>query len=280
MNYTESQKKIEQNFISELNQDNEKFIHVPLKILKLESMEHEVDIIETLGKISNIVKEIKDLSSSFDTFYDIIQITNNFLFDVVKIQGNPYDYYHPNNSFLNKVLETKAGNPVSISIIYQEICRQLGFDLTGIGIPGHYLLKYGHGESLIFLDPYNKGVLLTKKEVLQITNKKNKQSNTNIKVAEDSIKEYGPRKTILRVLNNLKYSYSSIKNFEKSLLISNMILKIQPNNIENLVHMVSLHKELNNESDALELLDNFIEKSPEDSPITINLLNIRKKLFN
>ena len=62
--------------------------------------------------------------------------------------------------------------------------------------------------------------------------------------------------------------------------ITNMILKIQPNNIENLVHMVSLHKELNNESDALELLDNFIEKSPEDSPITINLLNIRKKLFN
>ncbi len=44
--------------------------------------------------------------------------------------------------------------------------------------------------------------------------------------------------------------------------------------------MVSLHKEMDNFSDALELLDNFIEKSPEDSPITVDLINIRKKLFN
>ncbi|MBM31950.1 MAG: hypothetical protein CL764_03725 [Chloroflexi bacterium] len=279
MNYTESQKKFEQSFVSDINQENQKFINVPLMILKLESMYHEVDVIETLGKISNITKEIKETTTAFDTFYDIIQSTNNYLFDVIKIQGNSLDYHHPNNSFLNKVLQTKTGNPVSISIIYQEICRQLGFDLMGIGIPEHYLLKHGNGESLIFLDPYNKGVLLTKKEVLQITNKKNKHS-TNIKVSEDSIKEYGPRKTVLRVLNNLKFSFSSINEFDKALWISNIILKIQPNNIQNLMHLISLHKELNNDSRALEILDNYIEKSPEDSPITINLINIRKKLFN
>ena len=66
MNYTESQKKFEQSFVSDINQENQKFIHVPLMILKLESMYHEVDVIETLGKISNITKEIKETTTAFD----------------------------------------------------------------------------------------------------------------------------------------------------------------------------------------------------------------------
>ena len=281
MDYSESLKKIINWIISEVTQDNENHIHVPLMVLNLESIEFQkLDIIENLGVISGIAREVKELNSSFDTFYDIIQNVNHVLFEIHGIHGNVSDYHNPENSFLSKVLETKSGNPVSISIIYQEICRQLGFHLTGIGIPGHYLLKYGEKESLIFMDPYNKGVLLTKKEVLQITNKKNKKNNSNIKILDSHIEEFGPRKTILRVLNNLKYSYSSVEEFEKALCISDIILKIQPNNLQNLIHMVSLHKEMDNFSDALELLDNFIEKSPEDSPITVDLINIRKKLFN
>jgi regulator of sirC expression with transglutaminase-like and TPR domain len=281
MDYSESLKKINDWIISEVTQDNEKHIHVPLMVLNLESIEFQgLDIIETLGKISGITREVKELNSSFDTFYDIIQNVNHVLFEIHGIHGNTSDYHNPKNSFLNKVLETKSGNPVSISIIYQEICRQLGFHLTGIGIPGHYLLKYGKKESLIFLSPYDKGVLLTKKEVLQISNKKNRKNNTNIKILDSNIEEFGPRKTILRVLNNLKYSYSSVKEFEKALCISNIILKIQPKNLQNLIHLISLHKEIGNFSDALELLDNFIEKSPEYNPITVNLINIRKKLFN
>ena len=268
-------------FISKVTNANEETINVPLMVLNLATREYEnLDVISTLGEISGFVQEVNNSTSSFDTFYDVIQNVNHILFEIHEIHGDTSDYHNPKNSYLNKVIETKTGNPVSISIIYKEICRQLGFNLTGIGIPRHYLLKYGKNESLIFIDPYNKGVLLTKKEVIQIANKKNKLAQSNSKISEDNIQNFGSRKTILRVLNNLKYSYSSIGKFEKAVWISNLILNIQPDNIQNLMHLVSLHKKLDNSSDALDLLDGFIERSPNNSPITINLKNLRNKLFN
>ena len=281
MNNSVSQEVFDKLFISKVTNTNEHIINVPLMALNLASREYEnLDVISTLGKISGFVQEIKDLSSSFDTFYDVIQNVNNFLFEIHGIHGNTVDYHNPENSYLNKVIEKKSGNPVSLSIIYQEICRQLGFNLNGVGIPGHYLLKYGKDESLIFINPYNKGVLLTKREVIQITNRKNNQNNSGSKFVEENIQDFGPRKTILRVLNNLKFSYSSIEEFEKAVWISNLIQSIQPNNLQNLMHLVNLHKKLDNFSDALELVDNFIKRSPDNSPITINLRNIKNKLSN
>lgn len=276
-----SQDNFDKLFISKVTNAKEETINVPLMVLNLATREYEnLDVISTLGKISGFVQEVKDSTSSFDTFYDVIQNVNHVLFKIHEIHGNTSDYHSPKNSYLNKVIETKSGNPVSISIIYKEICRQLGFNLTGVGIPRHYLLKYGKNESLIFIDPYNKGVLLTKKEVIQIANKKNKLAQSNSKISEDNIQNFGSRKTILRVLNNLKYSYSSVGSFEKAVWISNLILNIQPDNLQNLMHLVSLHKKLDNSSDALDLLDGFIERSPNNSPITINLKNLRNKLFN
>ncbi len=56
--------------------------------------------------------------------------------------GNTEDYYSADNSDLSLVLERKRGIPITLAIIYIEIGWALGFDLRGIGFPGHFLV--GH----------------------------------------------------------------------------------------------------------------------------------------
>lgn len=73
------------------------------------------------------------------------------------LRGNRSNYYAPANSYLNRVLETRLGIPLSLSLIYIFTAHRAGWDAWGINTPGHYLCAV---QGLI-LDPYHGGILLS-----------------------------------------------------------------------------------------------------------------------
>lgn len=69
------------------------------------------------------------------------------------IGGNVEDYYAPDNSFLNRVLETRRGIPISLSILWIEIGRRAGAEVVGVGLPGHFVVSV-EGQ---LVDPFHYG---------------------------------------------------------------------------------------------------------------------------
>ncbi|MGH8875097.1 MAG: transglutaminase family protein [Acidimicrobiia bacterium] len=67
--------------------------------------------------------------------------------------GNVDDYYHPDNSFLNRVLDTRRGIPITLSVIWIEVGRRAGLEMEGVGLPGHFLV-YASGQ---LVDPFHGG---------------------------------------------------------------------------------------------------------------------------
>ena len=51
--------------------------------------------------------------------------------------GDRVDYHHPHNSFLNHVIEHRAGLPISAAALWFLICHRLGFTVRLLAIPGH-----------------------------------------------------------------------------------------------------------------------------------------------
>src|SRR5689334_8183875 len=74
--------------------------------------------------------------------FEIIAGINRYLFEEEGFSGNSDDYYDPRNSFLNEVMDRKTGIPIMLSTIYLEIAGRLDFPLVGVGMPGHFLVKY------------------------------------------------------------------------------------------------------------------------------------------
>lgn len=70
--------------------------------------------------------------------------------------GNTANYYAPENSDLSSVLARRSGIPITLAIVYIDIGRALGFDLRGVGFPGHFLVgQYGdNGQELALIDPF------------------------------------------------------------------------------------------------------------------------------
>ena len=86
------------------------------------------------------------------TARETIALLNRVLFDEEGLRGNRDDYYDPRNSFLNDVLDRKLGIPITLSVIYMDVARRVGFPIAGTGMPGHFLLK--HYDADVGRDPH------------------------------------------------------------------------------------------------------------------------------
>lgn len=88
---------------------------------------------------------------------------NHYLFTEQGFRGNTKQYYDVENSYLNRVLDRRVGIPISLSAVYLLVGKRLGLPLQGIGMPGHFLVKYAAPGYQIFIDCFNSGALLTEK---------------------------------------------------------------------------------------------------------------------
>ncbi|MCH2230748.1 MAG: transglutaminase-like domain-containing protein [Crocinitomicaceae bacterium] len=87
------------------------------------------------------------------TAYEKVKIFNNVFYGKHGFSGNSKDYNSPMNSYLNTVLETRKGNPLSLCIIYSVIAQSLEMPIYGVNLPNHFVLTYLDEDNI---NPYIK----------------------------------------------------------------------------------------------------------------------------
>jgi len=89
---------------------------------------------------------------------------SRMLFEEDGFRGNTEDYYSVGNSLLDRVLATRMGIPISLSVLFAAVCSRVGVELDMIGLPGHFLVAtrpQAVGEERVFVDVFHGGRLLT-----------------------------------------------------------------------------------------------------------------------
>jgi len=107
-----------------------------------------------------------------------IRVINHIIYNIHKFGRNNTDFYSPKNSYLNQVLESKKGNPISLAILYLIITEKLELPVYGVNLPKNFILAYAEKlydtaletdiENKIvsfYINPYNNGAVLTKREI-------------------------------------------------------------------------------------------------------------------
>ncbi len=97
----------------------------------------------------------------------ILGIMSQYLFSELDFSGNEQNYYDPDNSYLNRVVDRRLGNPISLCLTYLVIARRLSLPVVGIGMPGHFLCRYQSSTGEAYVDAFNRGRLLTKAECIK-----------------------------------------------------------------------------------------------------------------
>ncbi|MBX7046097.1 MAG: transglutaminase-like domain-containing protein [Ignavibacteria bacterium] len=136
----------------------------------------------------------------------VINLINNFLFYQKGYKGNSENFYEPENTFLNDVMERKKGIPISLSILYLLLCKRLNLPAYGVNLPAHFIIKYIDNNDEFYIDPFNKGIVISKSEAVKFLSrigltKEDFENISFLKPAED-------KDIIRRTLNNLVNIYT------------------------------------------------------------------------
>jgi len=215
------------------------------------------------GRIEDLACRVKRQVPDLGDPSESITALNRVLFEEERFRGNGEDYYDPRNSFLNDVLDRKLGIPITLAVLYMEVARRVGFPLVGVGMPGHFLLKHYDVEGReILIDPFNRGSILTAKDCQRALDE---IYGGQMPLQPEFLMAVSRRQVLVRMLNNLKSIYLSVRNFRKALPVVDLILAIYPRSPEDVKQRALLRWSLGQPRGALADLDDYLKMSPDAS---------------
>jgi regulator of sirC expression with transglutaminase-like and TPR domain len=116
---------------------------------------------------------------------------NKIIFGVHGFTGNKENYTSPLNSYINTVIETKKGNPLSLCIVYSIVASQLNLPIFGVNLPNHFILAYidQNGTNnflsnaneygvLFYINAFSKGTIFQKEDITQFLTGINQKPQT------------------------------------------------------------------------------------------------------
>lgn len=161
--------------------------------------------------------KIRDYVTVNSSKMELIQGMNWYLFNKYGLGPNRNNYYDPQNSYLNRVLDRKKGIPVTMSVIYMLVADRLGFKLRGVGLPGHFLLTDFKKPGKFYLDVYNSGKLLTTSDCQKIVER------AGVTFDEKYLQPVHNRDILSRILRNLMYAFKREENDEQHTFYESLV---------------------------------------------------------
>ena len=150
----------------------------------------------------------------------ILATINHYLFSELQFSGDEQNYYDPDNSYLNRVVDNRAGNAISLCLVYLFVTRRLRLPITGIGMPGYFLARFQSSTGETYVDAFNRGKLLTKADCVKYL------LQTSHGFQESYLVPISPRRILLRICSNLHQIYGELDLVEETNRIQHYIIAL------------------------------------------------------
>ena len=172
-----------------------------------------VDFERALAELDRLGRELAELDPA-DTPETQASACRQVLGELNGFAGDRDDYDNPDNSMLDLVLDRRRGLPILLSVIYVEVARRADIPLSGVGLPGHYVVGHFGAHPPLLFDPFAGGVL---------------GPVVAPEVAEIYVRPWRPHETALRMLTNLTAAFSARGDLPRTMRAAELRLALPLN---------------------------------------------------
>lgn len=199
-----------------------------------------VDVIGYCQQLDEIARTVADVRPGLSAplRYEALR---DVLVGHYDFRGNRDDYYSPDNSYLNRVVDSRRGLPITLSLIWIEVARRLKWPVGGVGLPGHFVLRLDDPERFIIADPFHEGRSLSLEDCQQVVKK---QSEGKSKFSQELLKAIGTRAILARLLNNLRNVYQQNGNLLRLREVLQHCYALDPSDATMLFELALVHQRL------------------------------------
>ena len=190
----------------------------------------ELDVQQVLGDVDQLLARLQRRLPADAPALHRLRMLNQFFYRDLGFGGNVNNYYDPDNSYLNAVLRTRMGIPISLAVLWMELAQGLHLQIHGISFPGHFLVKVNLPKGQVVLDPF-VGQSLSREEL--------SERLAPYQQMQDPAQEFDvplglylqaarPRDILARLLRNLKEIHRSQSDAQRLLAVQNRLVILLP----------------------------------------------------
>jgi len=194
--------------------------------------------LNVMGELARIKLKSCRGSAPADRIVPILRL----LYGELGFRGNVTDFYDPQNSFLNHVIDRRTGNPLSLAVVLLAVCRRASVPAHGVSFPGHFLVRATKATGEIAtIDPLD-GRMLTPTVLHSIYESATGDPG---EIDEQYLAPASHRQIILRMLTNLRAIYELRGDQDRLRFVLERIALLNPSDevrrrLDSVVHAVAL----------------------------------------
>ena len=248
---------------SEIEDERVDLLRASLTFARIE--DPQLDIDDYVRRVAALAARVAERIQDPDDPAQSIAALNDVLFQEEMFRGNTVDYYSPRNSYLHDVLDRRLGIPITLALVYMEVARRISFQLFGVGMPGHFLLKhYDVDGRAILIDAFARGSVVSEDDC---RHKLDSIYSGQLTLQPEFLLPVTRRQMLTRMLNNLRSIYLSQRDFRRAVQIVDLILVIYPRSPEDMKQRAVLRHNLDDYRGALSDFDEYVKMSPDASDV-------------
>jgi regulator of sirC expression with transglutaminase-like and TPR domain len=194
---------------------------------------------------------------------------HELLFDELGFQGDEERYGSLPTLLLSDVLDNRRGMPITLALLYVEICRRAGLPADVIGIPGHVIARLGdppdpHGSPPLesngtLVDAFAGGRLLSTDDCRALVRR---IYGGRSAVPPHTLAAITPRQTLQRMLVNLRGRGLEEGDEERAGRATELLLAMFPWDLDGVRDRGLLHERLGRYAEAIADLEHYVRHRP------------------
>ena len=217
-------------YFSSLVQSDEHFPLLETAISLAQDEYPELDVQQVLGDVDQLLARIKRRLPADASALQKLRLLNQFFFHDLNFGGNVNDYYDPDNSYVNVVLKTRRGIPITLAVMWLELASGLGLNARGVAFPGHFMVKVNLPKGQVVIDPFT-GQSLSREELSERL-EPFRQRSSGFDEFDTPIGLYlqstPSREIISRMLRNLKEIHKTQEDWQRLIAVEDRLIVLQP----------------------------------------------------
>ncbi len=125
----------------------------------------DLDVDAYVREVARMAEQIAAKLAKDATPQQKLEALNRYLFEERGFHGSRSEYYARANSYLNEVIDDREGLPLTLSVLYLELARRLDLKVVGVGMPGHFVVRFEpDGGPAQLIDVFDGGKFLSEKD--------------------------------------------------------------------------------------------------------------------
>ena len=153
MSWTINERPTALQYFTSLVQSDQDFPLLEAAISIGQDAEPDMDLQTVLAEVDRLQVRLNQRLAGETDALRSLSVLNQFFYSELGFAGNLNNYYDPANSYLNHVLQTRRGIPISVAVLWLELANSIDLPAHGVSFPGHFLIKVLLPQGQVVLDP-------------------------------------------------------------------------------------------------------------------------------